>query len=196
MPAPDRAALLLIDLQEAYFQSDELQALRGELVRTATALIEAAHGAGVPVVNVRTQHERDRSTWTLNMLADDEGFAFSGTDEAKPVAELRDLLDEVGAVDIVKTRDNSFIGTDLEALLDQWQVHELVVAGVSTHTCVATTVGHAYALGRRSHLVVDGIASDQPERHQPMVDQLVEEFRLRAVTTEEIVSQPWTPPAN
>ncbi len=72
-------ALLLIDLQNAYFEAPELAAVKDELVARANELVAAAREAGRPVVLVRTEHERDRSTWTINMHADDEGFAFPAT---------------------------------------------------------------------------------------------------------------------
>ncbi|NYK72642.1 cysteine hydrolase, partial [Salmonella enterica subsp. enterica serovar Typhimurium] len=79
-----------------------LAAHQSELTAAVVELLRAAHEAGRPVFLVRTEHARDRSTWTLNMLADDEGFAFPGTRQAA-------LLDggaaaAPDAVEVVKTR--------------------------------------------------------------------------------------------
>lgn len=48
----------------------------------------------MPVINVRTEHKRDRSTWTLNMLADNKGFAFEGDLDAQYLPVLDMLHDE------------------------------------------------------------------------------------------------------
>lgn len=87
---------------------------RDALLPKVLDLIHAAHDAGRPVILVRTQHERDRSTWTLNMLKDDQGFAFPGTAEAQFVNGVAD----VPHVEIVKTRDSAFHGTDLRDQLE------------------------------------------------------------------------------
>lgn len=191
---PDRAVLLLIDMQEAYFEAPELAARRADLVRATKTLVEAARAAGAPVVHVRTEHARDRSTWTLNMLEDDQGFAFTGTEQAAPLIELRDLLSASDTWDVVKTRDNAFLHTELGDVLTRLEAHDLVVAGVSTHTCVATTVQHAYALDHHCLLVTDAIASDQPELHASTIHQLADEFRLPLVNSSDLLTQNWTPP--
>src|SRR5690625_6941038 len=73
-----RDALLLIDLQEAFFESEQLQRARPELVAAVHRLTTAAHTAEVPTFLITTEHSRDRSTWTLTMLDDDRGFLFHG----------------------------------------------------------------------------------------------------------------------
>lgn len=45
----------------------------------------------MPIVNVPTEHQRDRSTWTLTMLEDDQGFGYRATDEVDNVAGLQVL---------------------------------------------------------------------------------------------------------
>lgn len=194
MSDPDRAALLLIDMQEAYFEAPELAARRIDLVRATSTLVEAARGAGAPIVHVRTEHARDRSTWTLNMLTDDQGFAFTGTEQAAPLAELAPALSGPDTWDVVKTRDNAFLHTDLGDLLTRLGVRDLVVAGVSTHTCVATTVQHAYALNHHCHLVTDAIASARPDLHGSTIHLLVEEFRLPLASSHDLLTCDWTPP--
>ncbi|MGB0190281.1 MAG: cysteine hydrolase family protein, partial [Nocardioides sp.] len=102
-------ALLLIDLQEDYFVDDELERCRDDVLDTCSELARAAHRAGVPVLEVRTEHEPDRSTWTLTMLEDDQGVVVRGT----PGAARADGLDPGPADVLVKTRDSAFFGTDL-----------------------------------------------------------------------------------
>ena len=83
-------ALVVIDVQHSYFEHPALAAQQAELTAAVVELLRTAREAGRPVFLVRTEHARDRSTWTLNMLADGEGFAFPGTRQAA-------LLDGVAA---------------------------------------------------------------------------------------------------
>ncbi|WP_259885084.1 isochorismatase family protein [Brachybacterium muris] len=57
-----RDALLLVDLQEAFFEAPELKRHRAEIVESANALYRAAQRAQVPVFVITTVHSRDRST--------------------------------------------------------------------------------------------------------------------------------------
>lgn len=168
-----RSALVVIDMQRAYFDNDALECRREELVAHCGETIGWARANGLPIINVRTEHRRDRSTWTLNMLADDRGFLFTGDADTQVV----DGLDLTGAVDVVKTRDDAFLGTNLAAVIDRLDVDALVLTGVSTHTCVATTAAHAFANQLEVVLVRDAIASHRPELHEITLDTLRAEYR-------------------
>lgn len=77
-----------MDLQEAFFEAPELKRHRAEIVESANALYRAAQRAQVPVFVITTVHSRDRSTWTLSMLDDDQGYLFSGDPGTELVHEL------------------------------------------------------------------------------------------------------------
>lgn len=134
-------ALLLIDLQNAYFEFPELAAERHRIVERSNQLIAVARREGVPIVLVRTEHEPDGSTWTVSMLDDGQGFAFPGTEQA---AYLDDL-DCDGCSDVTKTRDDAFFGTRLQEHLESMDVTDVLIGGVSTHSCVAQTATSAFA---------------------------------------------------
>ena len=161
-------ALLLIDLQNAYFEFPELAAERDDLVDRSNQLIAAARSAGVPIVLVRTEHEPDRSTWTISMLDDGQGFAFPGSEQA---AYLHDL-DCDGCSDVTKTRDDAFFGTRLQDHLESMDVTHVLLGGVSTHSCVAQTATSAFARDLRVSIAGDAIASDNTELSEAMLDFL------------------------
>ncbi|KRF11381.1 hypothetical protein ASG90_16630 [Nocardioides sp. Soil797] len=176
-------ALVLIDMQVAFFSSGPLEPHVNLLVERCNALQEWASEHQVPVFRVRTEHRADKSTWTLNMLEDDQGFLIAGDDDAQPV---RGLVIR-GATEVVKTRDSAFHDTELRSLLAEHDVDLLVLAGVSTHTCVAATAADAYAHDLHVVLVENAIASHRPELHQPTLDLLCEEFRFRSLATADVV---------
>jgi len=76
-------ALLVIDLQNDYFNDAELERCRDDVLDKSNRLIRAARDAGAPVVEVQTVHAADKSTWALNMLDDDEGIAIEDTEGAR-----------------------------------------------------------------------------------------------------------------
>lgn len=168
------AALVIIDMQVAYFESGPLSSQRSDLVDACNDLIGLAHAHGLPLFNVHTEHKPDRSTWTLNMLEDGRGFAFAGSDEVDPVEGLK-----VGdARAVVKTRDSAFYATYLGPDLSASGVDTLVLAGVSTHTCIASTAMDAYARNLKVILAEDAIGSDRPELHRRTLDELGRAYRI------------------
>ncbi|RLV56264.1 cysteine hydrolase [Aeromicrobium phragmitis] len=179
--APDRA-LLLIDLQEQFFDPPGLQKVRGDLVTAVQRLLTAARQAGAPMINVRTVHRRDRSTWALNMLEDDQPMVLEGSPGAAPLVEL----DLAGAHEVLKTRDDAFFATELDALLERLGTRELVLTGVETEACIALTASSAYARDLRVHLATDAIASADEEQHRRTLELLHAQYRQPLVAADDI----------
>jgi nicotinamidase-related amidase len=163
------SALLLIDLQEAFFEDPTLAAARAELLSAVQRLAEGARRAGVPILLISTEHSRDRSTWTLSMLDDGQGYLFHGDDGTEVVAEL----DTSRMTRIEKTRDSAWLGTDLQLRLRNLEVDRVVMAGVSTHACIAQTARDAYAHNVRATIVTDAVADEREEHMRTVLDLLV-----------------------
>lgn len=176
------AALLIIDMQNAFFEDASLGEHKERLVRACNAAIADAREAGVSVYVIRTEHQRDKSTWTLSMLDDDQGFLFSGSEQAEPVEGLK--ID--GLPELVKTRDSAFFGTDLLQRLRNLNVDTVVLAGVATHNCVAQTAADAYANNLRVVYAEDAIASTNEEYAQNVLGVLTDEYRQQLMGADEV----------
>lgn len=174
-------ALLVIDMQKAYFKGDELANSEDVLVNQINQLLDASYASDVPTFMVITEHKRDKSTWTLNMLEDDQGFLFHGDDEA----ELVDGLKSTNAVCLVKTRDSAFHKTTLKQALDATGVETLIICGVSTQSCIYQTAADAYANNYKVMLVTDAISSHDPDFHEGSLKLLEKEYRQSLLSTKE-----------
>ena len=178
-------ALLIIDMQNAYFEDPGLTPRREELVRACNRLISDFTEKGAKVLLVGTEHERDKSTWSLNMLEDDQGFIFRGSDQADFVPGL--AVD--GLPRLVKTRDSAFTGTDLIARLRNWGAEELVLAGVATHNCIAQTAADAFAHNFRVIYAEEAMASGNERAAADMLRILTDEYRQPVLPTEDIAKR-------
>ena len=107
------------------------------------------------------------------MLDDDQGFIFSGSHQADVVEGLR--VD--GLETVTKTRDSAFFGTDLAERLRRRGVERLVLAGVSTHNCVAHTGADAFANDFRVSYARDAIGSTNDKYAEAMLEILSIEYR-------------------
>lgn len=177
-----KKALIVVDMQKAYFANEALERQRERLTATCNQLITSALDHAVPVFLLRTEHTRTRETWTLNMLDDDQGYLFAGDDDAAYV----DGLETRGCTEVVKTRDSGFWQTDLLARLRQLSVDTVVLAGVSTHTCVAQTAADAYSANLRVELAVDAIATHDPKYHDAMLELLESEYRMKRLVADDV----------
>ncbi|PPB48626.1 cysteine hydrolase [Arthrobacter pityocampae] len=172
-----RIALLIIDMQNAFFEDEALAGQQQDIVAACNGLIEAAHGAQAPVLMALTEHLQDGSTWTRSMLDDGQGFIFRGTRQADVVAGLH-----VEEVDVVtKVRDSAFFGTDLAARLRGLGVDHLVLAGVSTHSCVAQTGADAFAHDFQVSYARDAMGSTNQQYADAMLEILSDSYRQPVV---------------
>ena len=170
-------ALLIIDMQNAYFVSPGLKERRQKLASNISKRAEEAKRAGDLILVVRTIHMHDKSTWTLNMLQDDQGFAFAGSKEAELIPELT----IVPKVEIHKTRDSAFVVTDLLQILQKNHVTDITLTGVSTHSCIFQTAADAYAYGFNVRIPKDCVDDENQERADQALAYLKSEYRQNII---------------
>ncbi len=175
-------ALIIIDMQKAYFQDPVLDQQKPRLVDRCNELVRAAIDHNIPVWNIVTEHARDKSTWTLNMKDDDQGFLFAGSEQAELVQGL-----EIGKRTIVKTRDSAFHKTTLTEELTEMEVNTLIICGVSTQSCIFQTAADAYANDMRVVLAVKAIATNNSNFHEATLKLLENEYRQRLLGNQEIL---------
>jgi nicotinamidase-related amidase len=178
-------ALLIIDMQNAYFEAPELAAQRERLVASCNTLLGAFTSNGHKALLVGTEHERDKSTWTLSMLDDDQGFIFRGSKQAEAVPGLA----TDGLPQLSKTRDSAFMGTNLLARLRNWGAEEVVLAGVSTHNCIAQTGADAFAYNIRVTYAKDAMASEDSQDAADMLRILSTTYRQPVQSNDEILAR-------
>lgn len=179
----NKYALLVIDMQNAYFHNDALAQKKALLLKNANELLEAAVAADIAIFNIVTEHKRDRSTWSLNMLDDGQGYLFEG----EPDTKLVEGLEVSRAVQLTKTRDSAFFETNLLDSLKSLDINTVILLGVSTHSCVLYTAADAYARNLKVVLATDAIASHDPEYHDQTLKMLSQEYRQRCLGNSEII---------
>jgi nicotinamidase-related amidase len=175
-------AALIIDMQNAYFEDPALKAQQDAIVDGCNALVEAVRGHGGHALLVGTEHERDKSTWTLSMLDDDQGFIFRGSEQAEFVAGLR----TEGLPRLTKTRDSAFMGTDLLLRLRNWGVDQVILAGVSTHTCIAQTAADAFAHNIRTVFAREALGSEDQETADAVLAATARGYRQAVLSAAQI----------
>jgi biuret amidohydrolase len=154
---PDRAALLVIDMEHDFIHGSMAVPRGVALAARLAPLIGAARGAGIAVVFV-TQALR-RGGEDLGRLERFEpvqsGSALrEGSEGVEVVAELGALPTDLY---VVKRRFGAFLGTDLDLLLRSRGIEQVMVCGVSAHVCCDTTTREAFQLGYDPYYLVGGV---------------------------------------
>lgn len=116
------------------------------------------------------------------MLEDDQGFIFRGSAQAEFVPGLA----TGNLPHLLKTRDSAFVGTDLLLRLRNWDVDTIVLAGVSTHNCIAQTGADAFAHNLRVIYAAEATASENARDAAAVQDILCREYRQKVLTLVQI----------
>lgn len=174
--APDRTALLIVDMQVDFASPEGLSGQWGLDLSTVPAALAAAErlavsarASGVPVVFVGlfTTPETDSDAW-------DERMRRLGNDpEAGPAlcragAPGSDFVGPQPAPDELvfrKTRYSPFWDTDINTQLEILDVDTLVIAGLTTECCVADTAKDAFNHDYHVFIAADACAAYEPDLH-------------------------------
>jgi ureidoacrylate peracid hydrolase len=186
--APSRTALLLIDMQVDFALADGAMGRRGvdtsmtqAALQAACALVEAARTARVAVVFVRYVPVEDSAVMAeAKARRGDDGPALCqpGTRGAEFVGPLP----LAGEVVVDKPLFNAFAGTMLDHDLKARGVDTLVICGLTTECCVASTAWDAFERDFHVFLAADACAAYDKDLH----DGALAALRLSGATIADV----------
>ena len=164
-----RSALLIVDMQEYFFQKEERRRLLPQALENMNHLIEFFDAQSWPVVHVVSRYLADGSDWDLKMKAAGVPELIVGTPEA-------DILPQISVhphhLTVRKTRYSAFFKTGLADELSYRGVERVVVVGAYTHYCVNATIFDAFAYDFVPCLIVDAVISHLPDEAEMMIDRM------------------------
>jgi nicotinamidase-related amidase len=164
-PSPVPVALWLIDVLTTFQFPDGDAILKGALaMRDALVKLKArARKAGVPVVYVNDNFGDWRSEKEVLM-----GRCL----EAKGAQFVRPLLPDSEDYFVLKPLHSAFYMTPLEVLLQHLQVQTLILAGLTSNSCLTVTAHDANMRGYDIYIPPDCSSARNPEEHTQALAQL------------------------
>jgi nicotinamidase-related amidase len=189
---PQRTALVLIDCQVDFGSPDGEMAKRGADVKPALAavaraeaLAQAARGAGVRIVFVRLVSHPGGD----NAIAR-EATARHGKAEPDLCVEGTRGADFIGPqpasgdMVISKTRFSAFARTGLAEQLHSQQIDTLVLAGLTTECCVASSAWDAFERDLHIFIASDACAAYEDSLHREALRALEMSGAILATTAQ------------
>ena len=140
----DAAALLIIDVQKGLAEPALGQRNNPQAEANMARLLARWRDNGQPVIHIRHCSVEPNSPLRPEL----PGNAYK--DEVKPIA---------GEKEFTKTVNSAFIGTGLEHYLQQHNISQLVIVGLTSDHCVSASTRMASDLGFDVTLVSDATAT-------------------------------------
>lgn len=193
-PRPERAALLVVDVQRDFcdpsvsrfdMDQDVVDAVK-RAATVAAGLADAARDLGVHVVWIRLERRSDNmwpaSDWLFDRSEDGWAPCLAGT------AGADWFVVEPGDEDtiVTKSRHSAFHGTDLAERLRARGVATVAVCGITTDCCVESTVRDAYQADLPPLVVADACAAHDPARHENALEIMATHV-ARVATSAELM---------
>jgi nicotinamidase-related amidase len=174
----DTPALIVVDAQGGFPQDGEDSPMlsdsgsepggRAAILERINELVEHARGADVPIIWGKEVHRPDFADYgaefdscePVHALADDEGTRL---DERLAVDE-----DDLPPAEYLleKQRYNFFHRTELEHILDTYEVDTVILVGFMTHICVHYTAHGAHEHDYAFRVAEEGTGAPTPELHE------------------------------
>jgi maleamate amidohydrolase len=156
--------LLVIDFQYGFTDpACPLGSKMDEPIEVAETLATAARAAGAPVIFTRVLFRPDLSDGGLFV---EKVPALGWLKEGTRWVEIDQRIPpRPGDYLLTKRHSSSFIGTELQQVLQVRRIDTVICAGCSTSGCVRQTAVDANAYGFRSVVIADAVGDRSREQH-------------------------------
>ena len=162
-----KAVLLLVDFMNP-LDFDGAQQLAPKAIaaaKKALALKRRCRAERVPVIYANDNFGH----WASQFSEVVRSCVALGGDAAK-LASL--LAPEQGDLSVLKPRHSAFYGTPLEFLLDELRAECLIIAGLTTDSCVLFTAGDAFLRGFKVWVPADCVAAETAAAQRRALEQI------------------------
>ncbi len=196
---PETSALVLIDVLNDFLSPEgKMAGMIGpmleklDLVPQLTRLLQAVRQAGVPVfyaphgLNEHSFNDVKHLHPRMQMALDNQVFweGSSGADFFSP------LRPQPGDVVVGRHRMfDSFIGTDLDEQLRRRGIEKVILAGLTSHTCIEGTGRHALEAGYHVTFLTDAVADFTEADHCAAVEVAYPKFGHAALTVDAFLAR-------
>jgi nicotinamidase-related amidase len=180
---PDESPLVIVvidvinDLE--WEDAEQIEGAALAMARHLSPLLDRARHAGVPVIYANDNFGKWRSDFRLLLehCIDDDV-------RGRPIAELL----RPGADDyfVLKPKHSAFFATTLDTLLTYLRARTLVLAGLTTDSCILATAIDADMRDYEVLVASDCVAALSPERNKRALEHLRETLDVRTVKGADI----------
>lgn len=199
--APDRCALVVLDVLNDFCADDGAMAKEGldvsmaqRMAERLPALIDAARRAGALVVFVRNIYSTEDNTYLSDAWLEQAQRRREGSYVERAVCppdswgnDFYEVSPLPGEPIVTKHRFDAFLNTDLDLILRSNGVRSLVIAGVATNVCVETTARQAFVRDYYVVLPSDGAAAYSAEEQAASLTT-IDRYFGQVTTCDEVIA--------
>ena len=154
-----KPALLLVDLQNDYLATPDLQPTADALTAHAASLLAECRRSEIPVIHIWTTVHREDDRRLPHWRKENRWQCVSGTSGHATPASLEPRS---GETVVHKSGFNAFADGQLDAALKRLGCDTVILAGMHLHTCVRVAAMECLERGYQVRIAEDAVASNDP----------------------------------
>lgn len=187
-PRLTATAVLVVDMQNETLHPDgrlagDFPSRADGLLQSVRRLVGWAHGHSIPVIWLRLAFRSGHFDAVRNSMSREKGTFLDGEWGAEIIEGLGRHPDDVV---VTKRRPSGFFDTDLDIVLRGLGITRLLVAGISTHWAVESTVRDGHSHDYEMIVIRQAVGSPFPEFHEPSLEAMASVFAT-VVDLDEII---------
>ena len=162
---PDRAVLLIHDMQHYFLNKYDMQAEPiPSLIRHIQVIKAQCAKLGIPVIYTAQPTEQNPEDRAL--LTDFWGLGLSAPEHAGQEAIIDELAPSPDDIEQTKWRYSAFFRSTMREQMQTWGRDQLIVTGIYAHIGCMTTSLDAFMQGVQAFMVSDAVADFSEEEHR------------------------------
>jgi acyl-CoA reductase-like NAD-dependent aldehyde dehydrogenase len=154
-----KPALLLVDLQNDYLATPDLQPTADALIAHAALLLAECRRSEIPVIHIWTTVHREDDRRLPHWRKENRWQCVAGTSGHATPEPLQPRSDETV---VHKSGFNAFADGELDAALKRLGCDTVILAGMHLHTCVRVAAMECLERGYQVCIAEDAVASNDP----------------------------------
>ncbi len=178
-----KPAVVIIDMQNDFFQEDPLKSVKPSLTEKINELTDFARLKEIPIIWVRQEYNPDLSDANLHAKKTNRRITIRGTSGVEILSELK--RDDKELV-IIKKRYSAFFRTDFDEIIQKLGLDTLILAGINTHACVRTTAIDAFQRDIEVIIAKECIGSWNQEHHDISLDYFEKSMSIRLLSNKQL----------
>lgn len=175
MVKPSQAALIIIDMQMGFIDSESSLCIKGAAatVPACARALQAARDCGIRIFHVRREYAVDGSDVETTRY-DVWNAGGKPLSQAWPesLAAPKELAEHEGEEIVMKPRFSAFFGTELAERLHEMGINTVILAGTTTPNCIRSTCYDALSYDFNVVVLEDATSSRTSEVQKANVEDM------------------------
>ncbi|MBT9130550.1 MAG: Peroxyureidoacrylate/ureidoacrylate amidohydrolase RutB [candidate division WS2 bacterium] len=177
-------ALIVVDMIYDFVYGKFGNEYARNIIANVESIISKARSKGIPVIYLKDTHlptDPETKHWGQHAMKDDVG--------SEIIPELTPAINDIV---VSKSTYSGYYNTTLESILEDLQVKEVILVGVSTNICVQHNAADSFFRGYKVTVIESATAAFESVIHLQALQYMRDIYGVKTIDSETLIKE-WEP---